>query len=448
LANINQLAEHDHQYAKAANKMNRLEKLFLILVCFAILAYLVSVIIPGNPFFLTDRHLLCLSLALVLIKALMNWRRREGSTFLDVLPFLILFLLASHRVFHFQEYRFGVDDACYYSYVSSVFLDGDLELSNQYKLSKLDRHVKPEVLFKKTPAGYTINIYPVGLSVCWSPFFVTGHLLAKLFNFPLNGYSPPYLLATLVGNLFYVCAGLYFTYRFCSGFFPKLASLISTAAILFTTPYLRYYFHSLFLVSEALSFALIAMFLFLVFISKEKPSLFRWFGIGILFGTLTMVRLQNVILVIVPLSVLYFFLPTERKTEQYLRLTSLFAAGSLIGFLPQLIVWRIMNGEWLFSAGVAFLPYWKSPFVLETLFSARKGLMPWSPSVVLSVTGLFFFIRKNQIWGWSLWAVLLIATWMNSAHIDWWGAASVGARRFVPLCSIFALGIAALFSSF
>jgi hypothetical protein len=36
---------------------------------------------------------------------------------------------------------------------------------------------------------------------------------------------------------------------------------------------------------------------------------------------------------------------------------------------------------------------------------------------------------------------------MNSAHYDWWGAASIGARRFVPLCSVFAVGIATLFIS-
>ncbi|MCI0602544.1 hypothetical protein L0156_05980 [bacterium] len=422
-------------------------KLLIFLIFIVILAFLLCVIIPGNPFFFTSRTLLYFSLGLVLFKGFWDWRTHNHSRFLEILPFLILFLFASLRVSRFQEYRFGVDDAYYYSYVSSIFIDGDLELSNQYKLSKLEKHLDEKVLLAKTPAGYSANIYPAGLSFYWSPFFLSGHLLAKLFDFPLNGYSRPYTHAILVGNLFYVCGGLYITYLFCNSFFLKLISLISTAAISFTTPYLRFYFHSLFLLSESLAFALTALFLFLVLKNKDKHLPYRWFAIGIFFGTLTMVRLQNAILVIVPLALLYFSISPEKRTQQFLRLTTMFATGSVIGFLPQLIVWRVINGDWFFSGGGSFLPYWKSPFILETLFSARNSLFPWSPVTVLSVIGLILLTQQDRLWGRTLLTLLIVTIWMNSAHYDWWGAASIGARRFVPICSIFTLGIAALLIS-
>ncbi|MCI0412059.1 hypothetical protein L0222_04560 [bacterium] len=426
---------------------DRAAKALVVLLWIVILAFMVTIIIPGNPFFFAPRRFLYFSLTLALFKGFWDWHHYKRSRLLEVLPFLILFLFASFRVSRSSDYQFGVDDAYYYSYAASIFIDGDLELSNQYELSKLERHLDAGALAVRTPAGYSANIYPAGLSLYWTPFFVGGHLLANLFDLPMNGYSRPYTHTILIGHLFYVCAGLYFTYRFCNGFFSKLVSFGATATILFTTPYLYYYFSTFPLISEPLAFALIALFLFLAFTSERRHSRLRWFALGILFGTLTMVRLHNVVLGAVPVAVLYFSLPDEKKRSQFLQLFGVFIAGSLIGFLPQVIVWRVLNGEWFFSSGTTFLPYWKKPFVLETLFSARKGLFPWSPVVALSVTGLFVLIKRNRLWAWLLLAVVLATTWINSAQVDWWGAATVGSRRFVPLVSIFALGVAALFIS-
>jgi len=170
----------------------------------------------------------------------------------------------------------------------------------------------------------------------------------------------------------------------------------------------------------------------------------RWIGlrvflIGLLVGLMTTVRFHNALFLLVPAVMV--LRPDGLRTK--LRNIFLLGAGSLIGFSPQIAVWHVMYGTWIVNMGGAFL---RKPMVLETLFSARKGLFPWSPVLVLSLCGIFLLRHKERKWGWSLLLVLLFTICLNSSQVDWWGSASFGARRFVPCTAIFALGLAALYT--
>jgi hypothetical protein len=417
------------------------QRIGTILVSVCVAAFLLSVIVPRHmP--LSPRKFLYLTLAVVLLKAFWAWKRSESSRYLEILPFLVLFLISCFEFSRFVEYKFGVDDAYYYSYISSIVIDGDLDLSNQYQASGLAKYLDEKTLQSRTDAGLVPNVFPVGLSFFWSPFFWLGHFISKLLGFPLNGYSRPYTHTVVVGNLVYMCAGLYFCYRFCAAYFSKVISLAMTFAILLTTPYLWLFFHSFMLVSEPLSFALIAFFLFCIVHAKVRyETWWLWMLLGVLSGTMTMVRFHNAILGIIPVMIL------ASQRRNFIRKIAAFCGGALIGFLPQLIIWHMIYGEWFVTdLGGTFLPFWNQPFLLETLFAARKGLLPWSPVVLLSCAGLFLFVKKDRVLGWSLILVVLATIWMNSAQADWWGATSLGARRFVSLASIFVVGLACLFS--
>src|SRR4029079_2599951 len=141
---------------------------------------------------------------------------------------------------------------------------------------------------------------------------------------------------------------------FCSAFASRLISLLSTFAVLFTTPYLYFFFRSFLLVSEPLSFALAAFFLWIVYRDENRFSLWRWFFIGLLLGVMTMVRFHNFIFGIAPAWLFLSHAREEKNRLTLMRLVGVTVAGVILGFLPQLIVWRLLYGEWFVSLAGTF----------------------------------------------------------------------------------------------
>jgi hypothetical protein len=425
---------------------NRLNAALTILVWVSACIFVIAAIVPGRPFLLNPRKLLYVCLTLLVAKSFYDFRNgRHG--FLEIFPFLILFLLSTFSFSRFQEYRFGADDAYYYSYVRSIWIDGDLDLQNEYELSGLARFQDQQTREARTSTGYSPNVFPVGLSIFWTPFFLLGHVLALIFHLPADGFSRVYTHSVAVGNLLYACAGLYVCYRFCASFFSKPLSVLMTAFGLFTAPHLLLFFRSFLLISEPLSLSLVAFLFFCTYRMRNETSRWKWFLLGILLGAMTMVRFHNGVAGIVPVVILIFQWRKKRSTRmQFVMQLGCLFFGTLLGFIPQMIVWRILYGSWLVNLGSDFLPFWKGPFILETLFSARKGLFPWSPAAFIAICGLPFLLKKDRMWGVALLLVLAATIWMNSAQADWWGATSLGSRRFLPIASIFVVGLACLYS--
>ena len=423
---------------------DRLNRILTFLVWIAVSVFVMAAILPGRPFWFSPRKLLYFSIACMIAKSFWIWRARVHSKFLEIAPFLFLFLISLFGLSRFPEYTFGVDDAYYYSYIRSVVLDADFDLQNEYELSGLTKFQDEKTREARTGTGYRPNVYPVGLSIFWAPFFLFGHLLASISGLPQTGFSRVYTHAVGAGNLFYVCAGLYFCYRFCAQFFGRLLSLLCTVGLLLATPHLWLFFRSYVLISEPLSLSLIAVCLFLFYKLRDNPSAFKWFLAGLLLGATAMVRFHNGVVGIIPAFLLLRKLRKDRNS--WLIPSACCFAGAMIGFFPQLVAWKMIYGEWFVSLGGDFLPFLKSPFVLETLFSARKGLFPWAPVTFVAFCGLPFFLKKDRIWALLMILVLLATIWINAAQADWWGATSLGSRRFVPMLVIFIFGLASLTS--
>jgi hypothetical protein len=422
------------------------EKIITFLLWIAVALLVICVVLPQGAGFTAifkTRKVYYVAMILLTVKAGFCLRRRRDSRFLEILPWIALFLFSCFQLARIPSYSFGVDDAYYYSYLGSVWMDHDLDLSNQFESSGLVKYLAPKALEERTSIGLMPNVFPAGLAFFWSPFFGFGYLLAKVAGLPLDGFSRPFVFSVIVGNMFYFCAGLYVCVLFCSKFLRKWLSTLCTLTLLLATPYLYLTFRAFILVSEPLSFSLAALLLLVSAKSENKLSPFLWAAIGLLLGAMTMVRFHNILFGFVPAVILLLNIKRNGFTSKTAILFPAFGVGAILGFLPQLFVWRMMYGQWLVSLG-AFLPWWKGPFVLETLFSSRKGLFPWSPIAAISVLGLPLLLKKDRKWALMFIFIFFAAVWINSAQFDWWGATSAGSRRFVPLAVIFVVGLGTL----
>jgi len=165
---------------------------------------------------------------------------------------------------------------------------------------------------------------------------------------------------------------------------------------------------------------------------------------------MTMVRLQNGLFMLLPaiesiLAYVGYLKKKEGTTIKRLLTGNIsFLLAFLIGFSPQMMVWKIIFGRFYIGNpyGGQFLR-WKSPWIMEVLFSSRHGLLSWTPILYLSIIGFFLFYRKDRKLTLMLSAVFLAMLWVNSSAASWWAGGSFGDRRFINCGLIFALGLAA-----
>ncbi len=123
------------------------------------------------------------------------------------------------------------------------------------------------------------------------------------------------------------------------------------------------------------------------------------------------------------------------------------ALGGAVGFLPQMLTWRIVYGNWIewnpyaYSDAGHFV--WGRLLILRVLFSTDRGLLLWSPILVFAVLGLIPLYRRDRrlaiFLGWSLASqIFLVSMWSSPT-----GASAFGARLLLNNTPTFVLGLAA-----
>ncbi len=365
--------------------------------------------------------------------------------------FFIILLVCSYFMVSLTAGLLDSDGLFYYFYVRSLYMDGDLEFSNEYKALSLDWRNDLKVV---PQTGHRRNIYSFGTAFFWLPFYPIGMATASLLHLfgadvPLNGFSYPYAVSIHLASLLYAFIALMLIYKILKDFFSPKVSALAVSGIWLASPlawYMIYQPH----MAHCLSLFTVTLFTYLWYRSREERSWKMWLLMGIVAGWMIMVRIQNGIFMLLPAveSLLAYISHIKRKEINHIKkllLNNLIFLGAVfIGFFPQMIVWKIIFGRFYIGNpyGDAFLR-WTSPRIMEVLFSARHGLLSWTPIVYFSIIGLFIFLRKDRKLILLFLIVFLAMLWVNSSAASWWAGGSFGDRRFINCGLIFALGLAA-----
>src|SRR3954465_5599314 len=103
----------------------------------------------------------------------------------------VLFLVGSVRFFTATRYstggpevRIGVDGRYYWAYLTSLALDHDLDLENQYADPESGNYYE----YSRTPPGRLANPFSLGPALLWMPFFAVAHA-ASLVAEPAHAAS-------------------------------------------------------------------------------------------------------------------------------------------------------------------------------------------------------------------------------------------------------------------
>jgi hypothetical protein len=334
--------------------------------------------------------------------------------------------------------RLDADAVEYYSQLRSLYFDHDIDLANEFDhfgiLSRYDK-VRP------TATGHRRTIFSVGPALLWLPFYAAGDALARLRGRVEEGYSPDHIRAVCLGSLFYGVLGLLLLRRVLRDVAGGVAAGWSLLLLLYGT-FLWWYLVYEPVMSHAGSFFLAALVLRVFWDAGEELRPARGAALGALIGVAASVRWQNGLLLLLPAARL---LPRlRRRPAPTLVVGGLALAAFAIGALPQLLAWKAVFGSYLLTDpphGRDFLRL-GHPFLLQTLFSSRHGLLFWTPLLWAGFLGYVPFFRRDPRTALTLALPLALMTWVNACSGDWWAGGSFSNRRFDSVLPFLGLGLA------
>ncbi len=330
----------------------------------------------------------------------------------------------------------------YYGYVTATFIHGDLRL----RFLDEGKPVSGTWWQHKSDIGYRYFRFTCGVAILYLPFFLVGHSICLLTDFPADGYSLPYAISLVCAGLFYFCMGLFWLKALLKRHVtPFIASLTLIAVALGTN--LLYYGTTEAPMSHVFGFAFCTLFVLKVELFWERPTRHRAFLVGCVFGICMLIRPTHALLVVILLLYgLTHVRDVVKHTKVMLRHYSqllIFATGALLVVSLQFIYWKYTTGQWLFFAykGEGFI--WDSPpMIVSGLISGRKGWLVYTPILLLSIIGIVMSWFKANRYSFSIPLFLVGSLYVTFSWWCWWYGGSFGMRPLVDFYGLLAIPLA------
>ena len=331
----------------------------------------------------------------------------------------------------------------YYMYLPAVCiyhdykkLDWLTEIDKKYGVSGGDGWQA-----QKEANGNYVFKYLGGVSLMQLPFFYIGHIIAKNYGYPVDGFSPPYMYALAFGIIFYCMLGLLLLRYILLRYFKDSTVAITLLLLCLATNFIQYVAVDNGL-SHAYIFPLYVAVIFTTMKWHQNPRIIWAALTGYIIGLATISRPTEAVMLFIPLM---WHMQTKEAGREKWRMVKTHKShvivaviGGLLGILPQLIYWKLASGHFIYDVGSKwqFLTPW-----FRVLFGWEKGWFIYTPVTLLFVIGLFFVkrypFRKAVLW-FCLLNIYIIISW----H-EWRYAASYSTRALVQSYPVFALPFAA-----
>ncbi len=390
---------------------------------------------------------------------------------------------------------YASDEIQYFSYLRSLWFDGDVSFENEYRYF-FDRNVgrgegfHATFLEQYTDAGRRPSFATIGCALLWSPFYAVADVVTRVRGGSPDGFSRPYVAAVAYGSAFYGFVAILLSI----GAARRLAGpgLLAGILVWLGTPLLFYMYVSP-PYSHACSAFAVALFVTIWLHARERWTVGGAIALGLSGALMAMVREQDAFLALGPAVDFVWTLvrgdavnitqssrgPTPARsgstrsarsprpqalptppsgindrqpgTTNILTGITVATAGVLsfaIGLLPQLFAYKALNGHFGPSTLVTRKMNWQSPHAIEVLGSPEHGFFVWTPLAALALAGLLLLALRGQTHARRVaWCALLMAAvqiYVSGSVESWTVAGAFGQRRFVALTILLTIGLAAL----
>ena len=336
-----------------------------------------------------------------------------------------------------------------YAFLPAVFLYHDLTFSfyDEPGNKSIARYYNPR--FRIETEDGVVNKNFCGAAFLMMPFFLSGHVLAVLTGEARNGYSWPYMLGVLSGAAFYLLAGLYFMAQVLLSFSVSIYAVCITILLTALGTNLLFYSAIHAAMPHVYSFFTISGYLFFtrwLLISGRNKYLI---ASGVMLGLIILIRPVNaIVLFSFPIiagnrRVLNNFIFTATKRKLFFVLAVL--CMMVLVSVQAVVFYAQVKQIWVWSYGdEGFL--FGNPEILKVLVSFRKGLLIYTPALILLIPGIWVMFRQNR-WmslftsGFVALLVYVLASWWN-----WYYGDGYGQRAFIDFYMVLFLPVAFAFN--
>lgn len=388
---------------------------------------------------------------------------------------LVLFVLLGFlclRPLNSPSYRIiAADGLGYYSYLPANFIYHDTQLRFAWFDTVFNRHYdnhlfeNPSDNFMVRYGDRRINKYYPGQSLLQLPFFLAAHLAARLFHYPVDGFSFPYQLGIGLAAVFYVLLGLYFCSRLIFlEFRDRGLSMLVPLLVFFGTNLFTYtIYHGCY--SHAYSFCMLTLAFYSAFRFFNAPASRFIYLLQLIFFSVMVLCIRPFNAILLP-GLLWFYKPVSLKElslrgAQKWRAFLLLVLICLSLFYSLDAIYRQTQSLFInsYSGERFYFNNWRH--VADNLFGFQYGMLWYVPLILLALCGVFFTLRKPRLlwlvmpvlllivlyscwWYWNivsrvivdstvLLALLLGVLWMRLKNTRWHRPAMAAALLCVPL---------------
>ncbi len=378
-------------------------------------------------------------------------KRLRGLRFNSLIVAIILSL--SILTVRFTQKRADVltwDVFGYYLYLPAHFIYDDPHLTDHKWLDNItENYTTSPTLYQLVDMndGKRMIKYSSGMALLYSPFFFIAHGIAPLTGYPADGFSFPYQLLILIGSTLWSIAGIFLLLSLLRKFFSELVATIALILVGAGTNYFQIAAIDGTLLTHNYLFTLYIWLILSTVNWHRNPTFKQAISIGISGGLISLVRPSEAVCFLIPLL---WYTGNKEFLKQKVKLIKLHKLHLLAVLIPAIIIgslqffyWKSVTGEWLYYSysnnpgeGFRFFP----PYIIEFLFSFRKGWFVYTPIMLFAIIGLIPMIRKERQNVPAIILFLILDFWIMSAWTAWWyGGGSFSARSAVPAYPLLAI---------
>ncbi|MBN1867465.1 hypothetical protein JW916_09260 [Candidatus Sumerlaeota bacterium] len=383
------------------------------------------------------------------------------ASFLETVPYC-------HR-----PYILGWDSNGYFAWGRSLAVDGDIDFRNDFSFlarmggfgptqahfSEFLRGEKGEL---RTPIGRIANKYGLGMGLISLPLLYVARLLSYMWEhltpLRISPFAAAYPLAFIFSSILVGFAGIAASFRILRERYGATTSLIAILCGLLGLN-LGYYIWFDPTMAHGVSFACNTLF---VASALGWVRLFErsvgggrmtkaWAGalaMGSILGFSCTVRYTNAAFSLVPL-VLVLDAWREHGRERTgawvaraIQCLIAATAGTMLGFLPQIIAWKSLYGSFLVYSYSGEAIYLFPVHLWRILFGSVNSLFIWTPLAAIACIGLGMAAARAGGLAAAAIAVLVAELWIYGGW-DWYSLEySFGMRGLVDCSFVFLLGLA------
>ncbi len=357
---------------------------------------------------------------------------------------LIVYLFFFFKIKKYNDQEFILWDAkIYYAYLPSLFIYNDLTLKFVDKDSNLSKNFYSE----KISNGNYINKMTYGVALFASPFFGFGHAAAKIFGYEANGFTKPYGIALFLGSIFYFLAGIYFISKILLIYTSEIITSIVILSIALGSTIFYYTIHEG-MMSHVYSFFLFSVFIYFTIKWHTKQTFFKAVILGLVIGSIILLRPINCLII------LFFILYQVNNFNEvgdkisfffknYLQIICIIIAAFII-LIPQLLYWKLITGDYIFYSYQNEGFFFNRPFILEGLFSYRKGWLLYTPLAGLCILGFLNLKTVYRDFYFSIPLIIALLIYITFSWWCWWYGGCFGARNMVEYLPLLCIPFAGL----